>query len=96
MADEFREQGIAVNALWPRTIIATAALGIIRGADPERARTPAIMGDAAWQILTRDSRTTTGNFFIDEQVLKDAGVTDFSRYAVAPGAGLRTDLFVDE
>jgi len=95
MAEEFKRQGIAVNALWPRTIIATAALQIIPGAEPERGRTPDIMGDAAWQILTRDSRTTTGNFFIDEVVLAGAGVTDFSHYAVSPDKPLRGDFFLD-
>ncbi len=95
MAEEFRSQGIAVNALWPRTIIATVALQVIPGAEPERGRTPEIMADAAWQILTRDSRTTTGNFFIDEDVLTTAGVTDFSRYAFSPGQPLRRDLFLD-
>ena len=95
MAEEFRRQGIAVNALWPRTIISTAALQIIPGAEPERGRTPEIMADAAWQILTRDSRTTTGNFFIDEEVLAEAGVTDFEKYAVSPGKPLRGDFFLD-
>jgi len=95
MAEEFRRQGIAVNALWPRTIIATAALQIIPGAEPERGRTPAIMADAAWQILTRDSRTTTGNFFIDDEVLTAAGVIDFSQYAVSAGKPLRGDFFLD-
>ena len=94
MAEEFRRQGIAVNALWPRTIIATAALQIIPGAEPERGRTPEIMADAAWQILTRDSRTTTGNFFIDDDVLAGAGVTDFSHYAVSPDKPLRGDFFL--
>ncbi len=95
MSEEFRGQGIAVNALWPRTIIATVALQVIPGAQPERGRTPDIMADAAWQILTRDSRSTTGNFFIDEDVLTAAGETDFSRYAVSPGQPLRRDLFLD-
>jgi citronellol/citronellal dehydrogenase len=95
MAEEFRGQGIAVNALWPRTIIATAALQIIPGAEPERGRTPDIMADAAWQILTRDSRSTTGNFFVDEDVLMGAGVTDFSHYAMSPGKPLRGDFFLD-
>ena len=95
MAEEFRRAGIAVNALWPRTIIATAALRVIPGIEPERGRKPEIVADAARHILTRDSRTTTGNFFIDEEVLAVAGVTDFSRYAVTPGADLRTDLFID-
>jgi citronellol/citronellal dehydrogenase len=84
-----------VNALWPRTIIATAALQVIPWAEAERGRTPEIMADAAWQILTRDSRSTTGNFFIDDEVLATAGVTDLSRYAVSPRTALRTDLFVD-
>ncbi len=95
MAEEFRKQGIAVNALWPRTIIATAALQVIPGAEPERGRRPEIVADAAWHILTRDSRSATGNFFIDEEVLAAAGVTDLSRYAVAPGAQLKSDIFLD-
>jgi citronellol/citronellal dehydrogenase len=95
MAEEFRTQGIAVNALWPRTIIATAALQVIPGAEPQRGRTPEIVADAAWHILTRDSRSTTGNFFTDEQVLTAAGVTDFSRYAVSPGTQLKSDIFLD-
>jgi citronellol/citronellal dehydrogenase len=95
MAEEFRSQGIAVNALWPRTIIATVALQVIPGAEAERGRSPDIMADAAWQILTQDSRTTTGNFFIDEDVLATAGVSDFSHYAVSPGKPLRRDLFLD-
>ncbi len=96
MAEEFREAGIAVNALWPRTIIATAALQVIPGAEPERGRTPEIVADAAWHILTRSSRSTTGNFFIDDEVLAAAGITDLSRYAVAKGQPLRSDLFIDE
>ncbi len=95
MAEEFRRQGIAVNALWPRTTIATAALRIIPGAAPEHGRTPEIVADAAHVVLTRDSRAATGNFFIDEEVLKSAGITDFSRYAVAPGQALWPDLFLD-
>jgi citronellol/citronellal dehydrogenase len=94
MAEEFREVGIAVNALWPRTIIATAALQVIPGAEPERGRTPEIVADAAWHILTRSSRSTTGNFFIDDEVLAAAGITDLSRYAVAKGQPLRPDLFI--
>ena len=95
MAEEFREDGIAVNALWPRTIIATAALQVIPGAETERGRTPEIVADAAWHILTRDSRSTTGNFFIDDEVLASAGVTDLTRYAVAEGRPLKPDLFVE-
>jgi len=96
MAEEFREAGIAVNALWPRSIIATAALQVIPGTESERGRTPDIVADAAWQILTRDSRTTTGNFFIDDEVLASAGITDLTGYAVATEKPLRPDLFVDE
>jgi citronellol/citronellal dehydrogenase len=95
MAEEFRSKGIAVNALWPRTIIATAALQIIPGADPGQGRKPEIVADAAWYILTRDSRTTTGNFFIDEDVLAAEGITDLSGYAVAPSTPLQSDLFLD-
>jgi citronellol/citronellal dehydrogenase len=95
MAEEFRGAGIAVNALWPRTIIATAALQVIPGAEFERGRTPEIVADAAWHILTRNSRETTGNFFIDEDVLASNGVTDLSLYAVAKGKLLRPDLFID-
>jgi citronellol/citronellal dehydrogenase len=96
MAEEFRGDGIGVNALWPRTVIATAALMMIPGAREqiERTRQPAIMADAAHAILTRDARTTTGNFFLDDDVLREAGVTDFDRYAVKPGMPLLPDLFL--
>jgi citronellol/citronellal dehydrogenase len=96
MAEEFRLDGVAVNALWPRTTIATAALQIIPGAKPELGRTPEIMADAAHHVLTRDSRGLTGRFLIDEDVLREAGVGDFERYAVKPGEKLRIDLFLDE
>ena len=97
MAAEFEDRGIAVNALWPRTVIATAALAMLGGAVPtERCRTPEIMADAAHVILTGDSRAATGRFFIDEDVLRAAGVTDFERYAVQPGQPLMTDLFLDD
>jgi citronellol/citronellal dehydrogenase len=96
IAEEFRADGIAVNALWPRTTIATAALQIIPGADPSHGRTPAIMADAAHHVLTRESRSLTGRFLIDEAVLREAGVSDFTAYAVTPGAPLHTDLFLDE
>jgi citronellol/citronellal dehydrogenase len=95
MAEEFRETRIAVNALWPRTIVATAALQVIPGAEAERGRTPEIVADAAWHILTRDCRITTGNFFIDDEVLAAAGITDLSGYAVAKDKPLKPDLFVD-
>jgi citronellol/citronellal dehydrogenase len=94
-AEEFRSYGIAVNALWPRTVIQTAALQMIPGVKPEHCRTPQIMADAAYAILTRDAVTTTGNFFIDEEVLKQAGVTDFDRYSVVSGSRqLLPDLFL--
>jgi citronellol/citronellal dehydrogenase len=94
-AEEFRPYGIAVNALWPRTVIATAALQMIPGVKPEHCRSVDIMADAAYEVLTRDAATTTGNFFIDEEVLKAATVTDFERYSVVPGSReLMPDLFL--
>ena len=96
MAEELRERGIAVNALWPRTVIATAALNLLGGDETARhGRTPEIVADAALAILHRDARTCTGNFFIDEEVLRAEGVTDFGKYAVAPGEALMPDLFLD-
>jgi citronellol/citronellal dehydrogenase len=94
-AAEFERDGIAVNALWPRTTIATAALRMIPGIDPRNSRTPQIMADAAWHILTRLSRSLTGQFLIDDEVLAEAGITDLSGYAVEAGAELTPDLFVD-
>ena len=95
MAEEFRADGVAVNALWPRTIIATAALQMIPGVDANRARKPRIVADAAHAILVRDSRRTSGNFFIDEEVLREEGIADFDTYAVSPGAPLLPDIFLD-
>src|SRR5215472_19281931 len=95
MAAEFRSAGIAVNALWPRTIIATAALQMIPGVDPGRGRKPEILADAAHWILTQPSRALTGNFLIDEDVLARAGVTDLSAYAVDAAKPLTKDLFLD-
>ena len=96
MAEEFRADGIAVNSLWPRTTIATAAIEVnFPRAVYEASRKPAIMADAAWAILNRDSRKATGNFYIDETVLREEGVTDFERYAVNPGTSLFSDLFLD-
>ncbi len=97
MAGEFREQGIAVNALWPRTGIATAAVQNLLGGDEmtERSRTPRIMADAAHVVLTRPSRDCTGNFFIDDEVLESVGVTDLSVYAVNPVKPLMPDFFVE-
>ena len=95
MAEEFKRDGIAVNALWPRTVIHTAALAMLGGlTPPENCRKPEIVADAAHVILTRDSREQTGRFLIDEDVLREAGVTDFEQYAVAPGKPLHPDLFL--
>ena len=96
MAEEFRADGIAVNALWPRSVIATSAVAMIPGAadDIARMRKPEIMADAAHAILTRDARTTSGRFFIDEDALREAGVSDFDRYAVKPGTPLLPDFFL--
>jgi citronellol/citronellal dehydrogenase len=94
-AEEFRAYGIAVNALWPRTVIQTAALQMIPGVKPEHCRTPEIMADAAYAVLTSDAATTTGNFFIDEEILKKGGITDFAKYSVVPGSRqLLPDLFL--
>jgi citronellol/citronellal dehydrogenase len=97
LAEELRGEGIAVNALWPRTIIATAAVQNLLGGEEsmKHGRKPEIMGDAAHAIFCRDSRKCTGNFFIDEQVLMGAGVTDLSQYAYDAGAALTTDLFLE-
>ena len=96
MAEEFRRDGIAVNALWPRTVIHTAALAMIPGVDPAMCRKPEIMADAAHAVLARDARQHTGNFYIDEQVLAAAGVTDLDPYAVVPGTTqFLPDLFLD-
>lgn len=98
MAGEFRKQGVAVNALWPRTTIATAAVQNLLGGDEltRRSRKPEIMADAAHVILTRPSREFTGNFCIDDEVLESAGVTDLSGYAVDPELGeLAPDFFVE-
>jgi citronellol/citronellal dehydrogenase len=95
MAAEFREDGIAVNALWPRTIISTAALQMIPGVDPGRGRKPEIMADAAHWILTQPARGCSGNFFIDEDVLRGAGSADFGKYSVDQAKTLLPDLFLD-
>lgn len=95
MAEEFRDQGIAVNALWPQTAIATAAIAML-GGDPlmQASRKPDIVADAAYAILSRRSSECTGNFFIDEQVLLEEGVRDFELYKVNPKAQLQKDFFV--
>lgn len=96
MAAELGDDGVAVNALWPRTVIATAAVQNLLGGDQvvRQSRKPDIMADAAHAILVRDSRHCTGNFFIDESVLAESGVTDLRPYAVDPDADLRPDFFV--
>jgi len=98
MAEEFRRDGVAVNALWPRTAIATAAVQNLLGGDAmmNASRKVEIMADAAWYILTKDSRGTTGNFFIDDEVLAAEGITDLDAYAVVPGTTkFLPDFFLD-
>lgn len=96
MAEEFRDAGIAVNALWPKTVIATAALAMLGGlVKPENCRKPGIVADAAHAVLLKPARDATGNFYIDEDVLREAGVNDFEQYAVEPGKPLAPDLFLD-
>ncbi|NVB38925.1 NAD(P)-dependent oxidoreductase [Pseudenhygromyxa sp. WMMC2535] len=96
MAEEFRAKGVGVNALWPRTAIATAAINMIGGdAMMKRSRTVDIMSDAAYEVLTRDAKSCTGNFFIDDEILREAGVEDFSRYAIDPNFELAPDFFLD-
>ncbi len=95
-AGEFRPLGIAVNSLWPRTAIATSALQMIPGVDLNLCRKPEILADAAFFILTSDAKATSGNFFIDDEVLARHGVTDLDRYAVKPGTTqFIPDFFVD-
>lgn len=96
MAAEFSGAGIAVNALWPRTVIATAAINMLGDrVRPENCRKPDIMADAAHAILTRPARSVSGRFFIDEEVLRETGLKSMDRYAVEPGAPLVPDLFLD-
>jgi len=92
MSEEFRKTGIAVNALWPRTAIDTAALQMIPGIDTAACRTPEILADAAYVILNRISKETTGNFFVDDEVLASVGITDLEKYSVVPGT---TDFLFD-
>jgi citronellol/citronellal dehydrogenase len=94
LAAEFGPQGVAVNALWPKTVIATDALNMIPGVDASGGRTPAIVADAAHSVLCREARGFHGQFLIDEDVLRGAGVTDFSGYAVDPSKPLLPDLFL--
>ena len=92
MSEEFRRTGIAINALWPRTAIDTAALQMIPGVDTAACRTPEILADAAYVILNRESKDCTGNFFVDDEVLASVGVTDLEKYSVVPGT---TDFLLD-
>ncbi|HJV63509.1 MAG TPA: NAD(P)-dependent oxidoreductase [Albitalea sp.] len=95
-AAEFKPLGIAVNSLWPRTAIATAALQMIPGVDVGKCRTPAILADAAYLVLTSDAAATTGNFFIDDTLLAQHGITDLDAYSVVPGTkDFIPDFFVD-
>jgi citronellol/citronellal dehydrogenase len=97
MAAEFAGKGVGVNALWPRTSIATAAVNNLLGGEQmmKQSRTPEIMADAAHAILSREAKSCTGNFFIDDEVLREAGVEDLDRYAVDPSQELLTDFFLD-
>lgn len=96
MAEEFKKEGIAVNSLWPKTLIATAAVSAnFPKAMFDASRKPTIMADAAYGILTSNSHEVSGQFFIDEEFLKNHGVNDFSDYALHPGAQLYPDLFVE-
>ena len=99
MSEEFRDEGVAVNALWPRTAIATAAVQNVLGGDEmmKASRKESIMSDSAYVILISASKSTTGNFFIDDEVLASVGVTDFSIYRCAPNskeADLAPDFFL--
>ena len=95
LAAEFGPKGVAVNALWPRTLIATEALNMIPGVDRRNGRHPAILADAAHAVLTREARGFAGHFLIDDEVLAEAGVTDLSGYAVDPSARLLPDLYLE-
>jgi citronellol/citronellal dehydrogenase len=96
LAEEWKAAGIAVNALWPKSVIATAALAMLGGAvKPDYCRRPEIVADAAHALLTRDSRSCTGRFLLDEEILAEEGMTDFSGYAMVPGNPLLPDLFLN-
>ncbi|CAC5414625.1 Hydroxysteroid dehydrogenase-like protein 2 [Mytilus coruscus] len=98
MSEELKGDGIAVNALWPRTAILTAAMEMLGGSDAiaKQCRKPEIMSDAAYVMFIKDSKSYTGNFAIDDEVLKAAGVTDMEQYACVPGNRLLPDFFLDE
>jgi citronellol/citronellal dehydrogenase len=98
LAGELRPRGIAVNALWPRTVIATAAVQNLLGGDAvmRASRKPEILADAAWRIFNKPAKDFTGNFLIDDSFLASEGVTDFDRYRVDPSQPLAKDFFVPE
>lgn len=96
MAEEFKQEGVAVNSLWPKTTIATAAIAFNSPEIYQACRKPQIVADAAYLILTKDSKTSTGQFFIDEEVLRANGVTDFTQYALNPNRPIFPDLFLEE
>ena len=96
MSEEFRRDAIAVNALWPRTAINTAALAMIPGVDISACRTPEILADAAYVILNRPTDECTGNFFVDDEVLASEGITNLDCYSVVPGTSeFLPDFFLD-
>lgn len=96
MSEEFKRDGIAVNALWPRTAIDTAALAMIPGIDTAACRKPEILADAAYIILNRESKEATGNFYVDDEVLASEGITDLEKYSVVPGTkDFLLDFFLD-
>jgi citronellol/citronellal dehydrogenase len=96
MAEEFKQDGIGVNALWPRTVIDTAALQMIPGIDAQAGRTPQILADAAHIIFNRDAKECTGNFFVDDTLLASEGITDLEKYSVTPGTkDFLLDFFLD-
>jgi len=96
MAEEFKQDGIGVNALWPRTVIDTAALQMIPGIDALASRTPQILADAAHIIFNRDAKECTGNFFVDDVLLASEGITDLEKYSVTPGTkDFLLDFFLD-
>lgn len=96
MAEEFKRDGIAVNALWPRTVIDTAALQMIPGIDALAGRKPEILADAAYIIFNRPSSECTGNFFVDDELLASEGITDLEKYSVTPGTkDFLLDFFLD-
>jgi len=96
MAEEFKRDGIAVNALWPRTVIDTAALQMIPGIDALAGRKPEILADAAYIIFNRPAAECTGNFFVDDELLASEGITDLEKYSVTPGTkDFLYDFFLD-